>query len=55
MLFSFLADGMVVNMVVGGEVVILKSIEESTGLLIAEMPIDVSSNKKIKKERNKGI
>lgn len=30
-------------MVVGGEVVTLKSIEESSGLLIAEMPINVSS------------
>lgn len=27
---------------VGGEVVTLKSIEESSGLIIAEMPIDVS-------------
>lgn len=30
-------------MVVGGEVVTLKSIEESSSLVIAEMPIDVSS------------
>lgn len=29
-------------MVVGGEVVTLKSIEESSNLLIAEMPINVS-------------
>lgn len=29
-------------MVVGGEVVTLKSIEESSGLIIAEMPINVS-------------
>lgn len=29
-------------MVVGGEVVTLKSIEESSGLVIAEMPINVS-------------
>lgn len=28
-------------MVVGGEVVTLKSIEESSGLVIAEMPIHV--------------
>ncbi|KAH7520165.1 hypothetical protein FEM48_Zijuj08G0115500 [Ziziphus jujuba var. spinosa] len=36
-------DGIVINMVVGGEVVTLKSIEESSSLVIAEMPIDVSS------------
>ncbi|PIA46308.1 hypothetical protein AQUCO_01500075v1 [Aquilegia coerulea] len=36
------ADGIVINMVVGGEVVTLKSIEESSGLLIAEMPIHIS-------------
>lgn len=35
-------DGIVINMVVGGEVVTLKSIEESTNLIIAEMPIQVS-------------
>ncbi|KAM3252775.1 ATP-dependent RNA helicase eIF4A isoform X1 [Capsicum annuum] len=35
------ADGIAINMVVGGEVVALKSIEESTGLLIDEMPIDI--------------
>lgn len=29
-------------MVVGGEVVTLKSIEESSGLVIDEMPINVS-------------
>lgn len=29
-------------MVVGGEVVTLKNIEESSGLLIAEMPVNVS-------------
>lgn len=34
-------DGIVINMVVGGEVVTLKSIEESTNLIIAEMPIQV--------------
>ncbi|KAK4857738.1 hypothetical protein QYF36_005589 [Acer negundo] len=32
------ADGVVINMVVGGEVVTLKSIEESNNLVIAEMP-----------------
>lgn len=31
-------------MVVGGEVVNLKSLEEAAGLLIAEMPINVSGN-----------
>lgn len=35
------ADGIVINMVVGGEVVTLKNIEESSGLLIEEMPIDI--------------
>lgn len=35
-------DGIVINMVVGGEVVTLKSIEESSSLVIAEMPINVS-------------
>ena len=35
-------DGIVINMVVGGEVVTLKSIEESSSLIIAEMPINVS-------------
>nr|XP_016501502.1 PREDICTED: eukaryotic initiation factor 4A-I-like isoform X2 [Nicotiana tabacum] len=35
------ADGIVINMVVGGEVVTLKSIEENSGLLIAEMPINI--------------
>lgn len=30
-------------MVVGGEVVTLKNIEESSSLVIAEMPINVSS------------
>nr|KJB48574.1 hypothetical protein B456_008G075300 [Gossypium raimondii] len=37
------ADGIVINMVVGGEVVTLKSLEESSGLIIAEMPINVST------------
>ncbi|XP_070668208.1 ATP-dependent RNA helicase FAL1-like isoform X2 [Malus domestica] len=32
-------DGIVINMVVGGEVVTLKSLEESSNLVIAEMPI----------------
>ncbi|VVA09511.1 PREDICTED: eukaryotic [Prunus dulcis] len=36
------ADGIVINMVVGGEVVTLKSIEESSNLVIAEMPINIS-------------
>lgn len=36
------ADGIVINMVVGGEVVTLKNIEESSNLVIAEMPINVS-------------
>ncbi|KAK4712214.1 hypothetical protein R3W88_006727 [Solanum pinnatisectum] len=35
------ADGIVINMVVGGEVVTIKSIEESSGLFIAEMPINI--------------
>ncbi|KAL6227348.1 hypothetical protein ACLB2K_001307 [Fragaria x ananassa] len=36
------ADGIVINMVVGGEVVTLRSIEESINLVIAEMPINIS-------------
>nr|XP_028952361.1 uncharacterized protein LOC103418957 isoform X2 [Malus domestica] len=40
---TFLAgDGIVINMVVGGEVVTLKSLEESGNLVIAEMPIHIS-------------
>lgn len=35
-------DGIVINMVVGGEVVTLKSVEESSGFIIAEMPINIS-------------
>ncbi|GAB4848969.1 hypothetical protein Ancab_003782 [Ancistrocladus abbreviatus] len=35
-------DGIVINMVVGGEVSTLKSIEESINLVIAEMPIHVT-------------
>lgn len=35
------SDGIVINMVVGGEVAILKTIEESSGLVIAEMPIHI--------------
>ncbi|XWS33625.1 hypothetical protein CRYUN_Cryun22dG0098800 [Craigia yunnanensis] len=35
------ADGIVINMVVGGEVVTLKSLGEISGLIIAEMPINV--------------
>ena len=37
------ADGIVINMVVGGEVVTLKSIEENTNVIIAEMPIQVNT------------
>ncbi|GMY11755.1 eukaryotic initiation factor 4A isoform X1 [Fagus crenata] len=36
------ADGIIINMVVGGEVVTLKNIEESSSLVIAEMPINIS-------------
>ncbi|GKU98969.1 hypothetical protein SLEP1_g11899 [Rubroshorea leprosula] len=36
------ADGIVINMVVGGEVVTLKSLEESSNIIIAEMPINIS-------------
>ncbi|CAL9068866.1 uncharacterized protein LOC135626244 isoform X1 [Musa acuminata AAA Group] len=36
------ADGIVINMVVGGEVVALKGLEENSGLIIAEMPINIS-------------
>ncbi|KAH9626624.1 hypothetical protein KSS87_001084 [Heliosperma pusillum] len=36
------SDGIVINMVVGGEVVTLKSIEESSNLIVAEMPIQAS-------------
>lgn len=32
-----------INMVVGGEVVTLKSLEESSSLIITEMPINVST------------
>lgn len=49
MLFAFYnntilpsADGIMINMVVGGEVVTLRSLEESLGLIVAEMPINVS-------------
>ncbi|XP_076926048.1 ATP-dependent RNA helicase eIF4A-like [Bidens hawaiensis] len=35
------ADGIVINLVVGGEVATLKNIEESSNLVIAEMPINV--------------
>nr|CAB3499779.1 unnamed protein product [Digitaria exilis]CAB3503364.1 unnamed protein product [Digitaria exilis] len=35
-------NGIVINMVVGGEVATLKALEENSGLLIAEMPIHVS-------------
>ncbi|CAI0547267.1 unnamed protein product [Linum tenue] len=36
------ADGIVINVVAGGEVVTLKNVEESCGLLIAEMPINIA-------------
>ena len=36
------ADGIVINMVVGGEVALLKSLEETNGFVIAEMPIHVN-------------
>ncbi|XP_052310330.1 uncharacterized protein LOC7462614 isoform X2 [Populus trichocarpa] len=36
------ADGIVINVVVGGEVITLKNIEESSSLVIAEMPINIS-------------
>uniref|UniRef100_A0A1D1YWD3 ATP-dependent RNA helicase FAL1 n=1 Tax=Anthurium amnicola TaxID=1678845 RepID=A0A1D1YWD3_9ARAE len=36
------ADGIVINMVVGGEIVVLKALEESSGIVIAEMPINIS-------------
>ncbi|XP_050206462.1 ATP-dependent RNA helicase eIF4A isoform X2 [Mercurialis annua] len=36
------ADGIVINMIVGGEVASLKSVEESSSLVIAEMPINIS-------------
>ncbi|ONK55415.1 uncharacterized protein A4U43_UnF3760 [Asparagus officinalis] len=39
---SLAPDGIVINMVVGGEVVTLKGIEESSGIVIAEMPINIS-------------
>ncbi|CAA0840951.1 Unknown protein [Striga hermonthica] len=35
------ADGIVISMVVGGEVMILKTLEECSGLVIAEMPIHI--------------
>ncbi|GMN30096.1 hypothetical protein TIFTF001_002692 [Ficus carica] len=35
------SDGFVINMVVGGEVVTLKSLEESSNLVVAEMPINI--------------
>ncbi|KAH9663535.1 Initiation factor 4A-like protein [Citrus sinensis] len=34
------ADGSVINIVVGGEVVTLRSMEESLGLIVAEVPIN---------------
>ena len=38
----YCADGIVINMVVGGEVVTLKSIEESSNIVMQEMPMQVS-------------
>ncbi|KAK7309219.1 hypothetical protein RJT34_05767 [Clitoria ternatea] len=35
------ADGIVINMVVGGEVVTLKSIEESSNIVMQEMPMQI--------------
>ncbi|KAL2348399.1 hypothetical protein Fmac_002399 [Flemingia macrophylla] len=35
------ADGFVINMVVGGEVVMLKSIEESSNIVMQEMPMQI--------------
>ncbi|CAH9084156.1 unnamed protein product [Cuscuta europaea] len=35
------ADGIVINMVAGGEVVNLRNIEESSGFVIGEMPINI--------------
>ncbi|CAD5330175.1 unnamed protein product [Arabidopsis thaliana] len=39
---TYTRRGIVINMVVGGEVTTLKSLEESSGILIAEMPINIS-------------
>uniref|UniRef100_A0A0D3HD64 Helicase C-terminal domain-containing protein n=1 Tax=Oryza barthii TaxID=65489 RepID=A0A0D3HD64_9ORYZ len=36
---AYFRHGIVINMVVGGEVATLKALEETSGLLIAEMPI----------------
>uniref|UniRef100_A0A1J3DJR0 Eukaryotic initiation factor 4A n=1 Tax=Noccaea caerulescens TaxID=107243 RepID=A0A1J3DJR0_NOCCA len=36
------SGGIVINMVVGGEVTTLKSLEESSSVIIAEMPINIS-------------
>ncbi|XP_078165078.1 initiation factor 4A-like protein isoform X1 [Carex rostrata] len=36
------ADGIVINMVVGGEVATLRALEETSGLIITEMPISIS-------------
>ncbi|KRH28477.1 hypothetical protein GLYMA_11G056400v4 [Glycine max] len=37
----YCADGIVINMVVGGEVVTLKSIEESSTIVMQEMPMQI--------------
>ncbi|KAK9054088.1 hypothetical protein SSX86_025165 [Deinandra increscens subsp. villosa] len=39
--YNLITYGIVINMVVGGEVMTLKSIEESSSLVIAEMPINI--------------
>ncbi|XP_018449014.1 uncharacterized protein LOC108820552 [Raphanus sativus] len=36
------SGGIVINMVVGGEVTTLKNLEETSGIIIAEMPINIS-------------
>ncbi|KAL9261178.1 Eukaryotic initiation factor 4A-III-like protein [Drosera capensis] len=46
-------DGIVINMVVGGEVMSLRSLEESMNLVIAEMPINVTILIKQRKQNAK--
>ncbi|CAN7001924.1 unnamed protein product [Brassica oleracea var. botrytis] len=41
-LFKTLLGGIVINVVVGGEVTTLKSLEESSSIIITEMPINIS-------------
>ncbi|RZB78511.1 hypothetical protein D0Y65_029077 [Glycine soja] len=38
---KFCPNGIVINMVVGGEVVTLKSIEESSTIVMQEMPMQI--------------